>query len=161
MIGEGFWFWLCIVLAQVLEPFFCKVIDYMQIHIDCFSWHLFQSLRVFVLFTIGSMFFRLKSLRETFYVIGAGFSHWNPEIFFDGELYALGLDEKNFKLVFLCLFFLLCVSILQEKGSVRERLSNQNIVFQWLVMAGLVFAILVFGKYGPGYDAQAFIYQEF
>ncbi len=161
IIGMGIWFWLCIVLAQVLDPLFKKIIRYMKINTVSFSWHLFQSLRVFVLVSIGNMFFRLNSLREAVTTIKIGFSHWNPEIFFDGSLYKLGLSEKDFRLTLFCLLILLFVSVLQEKESIRERLAKQNLVFRWIVLFVLIFSIVLFGMYGPGYDAQSFIYEGF
>ena len=40
-------------------------------------------------------------------------------------------------------------------------LARQNIWFRWLVYYGLIFAVLIFGIYGPGYDASTFIYFQF
>jgi len=42
-----------------------------------------------------------------------------------------------------------------------EALKEQNLVFRWIVLYGLIFAVLIFGKYGPAYDASAFIYEQF
>jgi len=161
ILGEGMWFFLCIVTGQLLEPVFQKLIALFQINTTCFSWHLFQSIRVFLLVSIGNMFFRIDSFMETIKAIRIGFSKWNPEIFFNGALLELGLGKKDFFLTFLCLILLLLVSIYQQKESVREWLSRQNLVFRWMVLLTLIFAILLFGKYGPGYDAKAFIYEAF
>ena len=58
-------------------------------------------------------------------------------------------------------FVLLIVSCLNEKKNVRIRLEEQNIVFRWSILLVLIFAIIIFGQYGVGYDATSFIYGEF
>lgn len=161
IIGMGVWFWFLIAAAQVLEPVFKKIIAVLKINTGCFSWHLFQSLRVFGLAVIGNMFFRLDSLRVTLRTIKLGLLPNNPEIFFDGSLYQLGLDRPNFILMVVTLLVLLIVSVLQEKGSLREQIAKQNLVFRWVIWCALIFGILVFGMYGPGYDPADFIYRGF
>lgn len=161
IIGMGLWFWMLITLSQVLAPVSKKIIACLYINTDCFSWRLFQSLRVFVLVCIGNMFFRLDGLIDTLKTIQLGLSTWNPWIFFDGSLFNLGLDRMDFVVTLIALSILLLVSSLQEKGSVRTMLSRQNLVFRWLVLYALIFAVIIFGQYGIGYDAQEFIYMQF
>ncbi|MBR1496689.1 MAG: MBOAT family protein [Oscillospiraceae bacterium] len=161
IVGQGLWFWACIVLSRALEPLFKKMTALLRVNTDCFSWHLFQSLRVFALVALGNMFFRLDSICMVFRTWRAGFSY-NPWIFFDDSLYLLGLDRKNFTVSMLGLAVLLLISALQEKhGSVRELISRQNLPFRWTVYIGLLLAVVVLGQYGPGYDAAAFIYERF
>ncbi len=161
VLGMGVWFWFLIAAAQVLDPVFKKVIALLKVNTECFSWHLFQSLRVFTLAMIGNMFFRLNGFRKTLRVIKAGLFPNNPEIFFDGSLFKLGLDGPNFILMVVSLFVLLIVSLLQEKDSVRKQIARQNLPFRWIIWYGLIFGILIFGMYGPGYNAADFIYQGF
>ena len=86
---------------------------------------------------------------------------FHPEGFFDGSLYTLGLDRPNFILAVVCILVLWCVAMLQERGSVRERIAGSNIVFRWMIYYIAIFAVLIFGIYGPGYDAASFIYMNF
>ena len=156
------WFWLCIVLARMTEPVLNKAVKFLRINTKTFSWHLFQSLRVFMLAAIGNMFFRIESFKDTLRAIKQGFSHWNPWIFFDGSLYGLGISDKEFRITFAGLILLLIVSVLQEKrGSVRALVFEQNCVFRWIIYLLLIYAIIVYGTYGPGYEAQTFIYGNF
>lgn len=161
IIGLGVWFWFLIAAAQVLEPVFKKIIAVLKINTNCFIWHLFQSLRVFGLAVIGNMFFRLDSFMITLRAMKSGMSLQNPEIFFDGSLYNLGLNRPNFIFMIVSLLVLLIVSVLQEKGSLREQIAKQNIAFRWAIWYALIFGILVFGMYGPEYDPTDFIYRGF
>ena len=56
---------------------------------------------------------------------------------------------------------LLVVSIMQESFKVREWLSRQMLWLRWAVYLLAFFATLVFGVYGPGYNASSFIYMQF
>lgn len=161
ILGQGLWFWAMIVLSQIFEPVFKKAISLLNINTDCFSWHLFQSLRVFVLVCIGSMFFRLDSLTTVLRTMRAGL-HWNPWIFTDGSMFNLGLDRPDFWVMVFSLGALLLVSALKERGkAVRQRLAEQNLAFRWIILFALIFGVLLWGMYGPGYDAKDFIYGQF
>ena len=43
----------------------------------------------------------------------------------------------------------------------KAALARQNVWFRWMVYYMIVFSVLVFGVYGPTYDASAFIYFQF
>ncbi len=87
---------------------------------------------------------------------------FNPWVFFDGTLYTLGLDRPNFNLLFISIVILAIVDIIQEKGvKIRETIARQNIIIRWVIYYAGIFSIIIFGMYGPGYDATSFIYQRF
>jgi hypothetical protein len=57
---------------------------------------------------------------------------------------------------------LIAVGVLKERGvRLREALSRQQLWFRWLVYLAAVFAVLLLGVYGPGFEASAFIYFQF
>ena len=95
-------------------------------------------------------------------MLKATVSSFNPWIFFDGSLYKLGLDRQNFTLMLLLIVLLLAVDFIQERGvHIRETIARQNIVVRWIIYYAVIFTIIIFGIYGPGYDATSFIYQKF
>jgi hypothetical protein len=51
--------------------------------------------------------------------------------------------------------------MMQERFSVREALEKQNIVFRWAIIYIAIFSIIIFGIYGLGYDASAFLYMQY
>ena len=54
----------------------------------------------------------------------------------------------------------LLVGVLQEKGiKLRESFEKQGLVFRWVFLLAAIFAVMVFGVYGPGYNAADFIYR--
>ena len=91
------------------------------------------------------------------------FSLWNPWIFFDQSLYGLGLNQTEWEILMFGMLVLIVCGLLRYflKISVRQWLLQQNMLFQWGVMILLVVWVFVYGYYGPGYDAGAFIYFQF
>ena len=87
---------------------------------------------------------------------------WNPYVLTDNtSLYSLGLDIIEFRILFLSLGALFIVDYLKMKFDVITKLKEQNIVFRWALTFLLIFSIIIFGMYGPGYDATTFIYRGF
>ncbi len=138
-----------------------KLTKQLKINTEVFSWSLFQMLRTFLLCCIGRVFFRAGNVTvafSIFYRIITKFSLWE---LFDGSLFKYGLDGANFILALLAVGVLLVVSILQEKISLRCAFAKQNLVFRWSILYIAIYSVLIFGIYGPGYEASAFIYNQF
>lgn len=102
-----------------------------------------------------------NSLRSTAVIMKKVFTDFQVWKLVDGSLYNLGLSAAEFNFVMLMLLLLWGVSLMQEKGSVRERIAECNIVFRWGIYYLAILAILIFGVYGSGYDAGSFVYMEF
>lgn len=125
------------------------------------SWELFQMVRTFALCSFGRIFFRANSLSEALLIIKQMFGKLEIWKLVDGSLFELGLDRANFTVAIISIVVLWCVSMLQERGSVREMIAKQNLVFRYLILYIAIFAVMIFGIYGPGYDASSFIYEQF
>lgn len=121
----------------------------------------FQWLLTFSLVNFAWIFFRAPSLRDALKILGRMAAQWNPWVLFDGSLYGLGLDQRDFHLLLVCTAVLIIVSLIQEKIRLREAVARQPLVFRWCVYFAGIFAVILFGIYGPGYDASQFIYGQF
>lgn len=160
IIGSGLLHWFYIVAGQILDPMFKKIIKVFKINTDCFSYHLFQSLRTFFMVCIGFIFFRANSFRDGLMMCRQVFT-FNLGVFSLSNFLALGLDIHDLAVGVLSLFVLLIVSLLKETMDVREKLAEQNLLFRWGIYYLLIFSILIFGFYGPEYSANEFIYENF
>lgn len=129
---------------------------------DCFSYRLFQRLLTFGLICLTWVFFRADSLQHAMTLFRQMFAAHNPWIFVDGTLYALGLSSLEMQLLLIGAGLLLAVDTAHEHGiSLCQKLSQQNLLFRWLVYLGAIVFILLFGVYGVGFDASQFIYFQF
>lgn len=152
----------CLTIGSTLfEDKIKKLTKFLRIDTGTKSWELFQMMRTFLLCCLGRALFRAPSLREGLLIIKRLFMR--PELWrlVDGSLFNMGLNRPNFALAMICILILWCVSMLQEKGSVRQMFNKQNLVFRFVVLYVAIFSVMIFGLYGPGYDASAFIYEQF
>ena len=86
----------------------------------------------------------------------------NGEIFLDGSLFTLGLDQKNIVLLLFSIAVLLFADFCKKRGIVvRQVILRQDYWVRWLVFAFSISAIFLFGIWGTAYDATNFIYFQF
>lgn len=90
------------------------------------------------------------------------FSIWNPWIFVDGSLLRLGLNGKEWFVLFLSVLTLFLVDCLQEKGCcIRDAVLKKAVYIRWALYIAVILGIMLFGVYGYGYQTQDFIYGGF
>ena len=126
------------------------------------SGRLLSMIVTFLLVDFTWIFFRAATLEDAVTVIRQLFSSFNPWVLFDGTLYTLGLSMIDFWVGIVAIAMILAVDVLHERGvRIREWILNQNLLFRWMVYFLAIFTILIFGFYGPNYDAAQFIYLQF
>ncbi len=111
------------------------------------------------------IFFRANSVSNAIEIIKNMFtiniqSLMNKEMLLN-MISNIGLDFYDLAVLFVSLIILFMMQFLARRRDVREKLLEQNIVFRWGVLYTLIFTIIIFGCYGAGYDATAFIYKQF
>lgn len=165
VVGVSIWYWALLMLGELCAPMLKKLTKLLQIPTESFSWHLFQSIRTYLIYAIGAAFFRAPFVRDGVqFVISLKdiFTNGNPWIFFDGSILELGVSYQDLNIIIFAVLLIGIADMLREKyGSAREWISKQIFVFRWFIWIGLFIFILIYGKYGPGYSAAEFIYQGF
>ncbi len=115
----------------------------------------------FVLTDIAWVFFRAEGFREALTVFRQ-MGVYNPWVLFDGSLYRCGLDAGHFTVVLIGLGILLFADICKRRHIVIRRvIQRQNGWFRWAFIALAIGGILLFGVWGPAFDAANFIYFQF
>jgi len=158
----GFYWGILTILSVQCGPLLKRLTARLKIRTDAFSWRFWQMFRTFFLVCFGRVLIKAPSLMTGLRIWKSIVTEWDPWIFTSNSLYQLGLAQKEVRLLFLAIGVLLFVDILHEKGvHIRETVSRQNLVFRWLLYLAAIFAIIIFGMYGPGYNAAEFIYGRF
>lgn len=86
----------------------------------------------------------------------------NPQRFFSYELFAMGIGRSKAVMLLLAVAVLFFVDFLHMKGiRLRYEVAKKNIFLRWLLLFGIIYAVILFGAYGPEYDVSTFIYQAF
>lgn len=163
-IANGLYNALLISSSVALAPLYQKLTKWLRINTEAFSWRLFQMLRTFGLLCISRIIVKAPNLPEAFSMIKTMFTSVSFDFLtgVNGQIFTYGLDQKNMTVLILALAVLLVIGILQENGlKIREALARQNLIFRWGIILLLLAAILVFGIYGPEYNASDFIYGRF
>ena len=126
------------------------------------AWIFFQMVRTTVLVTFGKYLVYAGDIPDAIGLLKTTFTHFDPWVFFDGSLYQLGLSEKEFRFMMFTIVLLAFVDILKERGvHIRERIAGQTLIVRWTIYYGALLFLLLYGVYGPGYDARDFVYMHF
>lgn len=148
------------VIGNFLKPVKKKIIGIFNINTQVFSYKLMQTIINFLLVCFAWIFFRANTFTDSIGIIKSLFK-FNPWVLFDGTMLSLGLDGKEFCIAIISILIIVTVDYLRRKMRIREYISNQNLIFRWMLYIGVVIFIVIFGSYGPGYSAQQFIYFQF
>lgn len=164
--GIGYLFWgvywgVLIFLEGALAPEFKKLASLLKIDVDSFGWKLIQHIRTFLFFAIGRIFSTSASLEAVGKIFKNTFSEARLWYLVSGDLEKIGLAFPDLCVVLVGIFVLWAADLIQSKNPVRETLAKQPLVFRWIVYYSAVIILIVFGMYGSGYNASAFIYGGF
>lgn len=121
----------------------------------------FQVIRTFFLMGSLRLFDCYQDVPTTFSMFFSMFSSFHIRAINAKEFLDLGLTIPQYCVVglgILCMFF---VSLFSRKKRMREQIAEHSWIFSYLVFVSLLFAILLFGAYGIGYDEAQFIYNQF
>ena len=126
-----------------------------------FSFRLYRVIGTFLFVCLAWVFFRAKYLPQAVGIIKNMWA-WNPWVLTDGTMFQFGLDAKEWNVLIAALVFLVIADCLKyKKMNMIKKLSGQGWIFKGITfIAGVIFIVL-FGIYGPNYDAASFIYFQF
>lgn len=139
-----------------------KICELFSINRNTHAHHFIQRCITFVLVCFGWIFFRANTFSDAKGIIRKIFTEFNPWILSDGSLYNIGLDHRQLFIVFISALVLFIVSYMHYYNrSIRQAVLKTNIIMRWASIFALIFAVLIFGIYGPGYSESQFIYFQF
>lgn len=150
------------IIGEVLQPLRNRAVSVLRLNPDSYGYKLYKALVTFILVDLAWVYFRADSITTANSIIGSIFHADNPWILFDGSLYQLGIDDKNFRLMLLCITVLMITDILNRRGHcIRKLIASQDYIARWIIIVSAIFFILTFGIWGPAYNANNFIYFQF
>lgn len=151
-----------LVLGEIIAPARNKMKKILGWKPEAESNKILSAVITFALVDFTWLFFRSSGMEEAMLILRNMIQVKNIGILFDGSLYTLGLDQRNFILMILSILLLMIVDICHNRGfSIRKWIASQNLWFRWLTYILLFESILIFGIWGVGYNKAAFIYFQF
>lgn len=149
-----------LMISEELEPLYARF--HRRFHVDGALWYkVFQVGRTFLLVSALKLFDCYACVGETFRAFGSIFTAGNWHIFWDGSLLGLGLTLTDYGVLAASTLLVVCVSLAQRAGSVRDAIHSRPYPVRFALWYALFLAVLLMGAYGIGYDASQFIYNRF
>ena len=102
-----------------------------------------------------------ESVKDAFSAFFSMFTTWNPGQLMRGGIASLGVSGADYGVALFGVLAMLALSLIQRKGPIRKRILNKGTVCSVAVLLVLIGTILVFGRYGFGFEAGQFIYNRF
>ena len=150
------------LIEESLYPVRKKICRFFHLSINSLGNTIMNAIVTFILVDFSWIFFRANSFHEAIEIINTMFPLNNPWILFDGSLFECGLDDKNFRIMIVSVVILFFADCFKVKGiKIRYIIEKQGYLFRCIVIVVSIFAILIFGKWGPSFDASNFIYFQF
>lgn len=162
-IVYGLYYYTIMMLGKIFEPVGEFVLKIFKVNTKVFSYKLFQIIRTNVLVGIGMTLFRATSIKQAIIILKSVLKINRIDMIFSGEILKLGvLHTGDILIILFSIILLIIVGIFKERGiKLRHTFNSQNLLFRWGVLYSLIFIIVIFGIYGPGYDVSSFIYGQF
>ena len=173
-LANGFWhgpYWtyvfygLYYFVFMILEMFLEKPFEAScaRSHWDVNGWGIrtFRFIKLFIIVIFGEMFFRATTFAVGWKMFTNIFMNFNAKGWISTMPY-LGMDVWDYLTVSLALVLVIIVSVLKEKKyPIRAKFEGLPAAARWAILYSLIFAVILFGAYGPGYDAVAMMYAGF
>ena len=162
-VAFGLWYGGIIMMSTLLEPKFEELTLKLKLNAQSFGFRVFQMLRTFLIVLVGYVFDVAPDLSRSMHTFALMLTNQSLRVG-AGEIATLGLGVADYLLLAVCTVFLLGVSIVQETNSdttIRNMLDKRHFLLRYGVLLVGALAVLIFGVYGPGFDAAAFVYMQF
>lgn len=164
----GLFHGILIICSTIFSPLLDQIAQQTGMKRDCYSFRLFQMGRTFLLCCVGRVFFRAESVSAAFVILRRMCQTTGLYLLSPKRLFTYGINQKNMCIVAIFLVIWLMISILEETLAAKKEqkdvltlFSEQNLIFRWTVLYLLLFSVVIFGQYGPGFDVADFIYEKF
>lgn len=150
------------VIGSLLKPLRKKALGILRVNTEMYGYQVAQVLVTFILFGISAVPTRTVSFIDSARVIKEFFTANNPWILFDGSIYTAGIDQKNFAVLLIGLLVLFVADMFKyRKIYISKLILKQDWWFRVLVIVVSITIIMIFGKWGPSFDNQSFMYFQF
>lgn len=152
---------LVILISEELVPLYKKFHGRFPELDQRTGYRAFQALRTFMLMCCIRLFDNYSSVRLTVRQFIHMFTEFDVSAITQREFTDLGLTALDYGIVGGGVLVMFLVSLSGRSGSVREKISKKPYVFRYAICLILLFAVLLLGNYGVGYDTKNFIYNQF
>ena len=157
----GIYYFVFMIIEMFAEKPFETWCERHNLNVNGWGIRTFRFIKLFIIVIFGEMFFRASTFAlgwKMFSNIFVSFN-WKGCV---STLPYLGMDVWDYVTVSLAFIVVIIVSVLKEKKyPIRQKFEGMPLAARWGILYALIFAVILFGAYGPGYDAVAMMYAGF
>lgn len=152
------------VVGDITKDAKQKLFNIIHVRTNTYGYKFMSKVITFILIDISWVFFRGASIgvHGVFNAFVRMITDFNVRNILNGRMYEIALSHDNFMILTISIIILFIVDYYKIKGIViRDILMKEDIWVRWPIYIVCIIAILVFGVWGPAYDAASFIYFQF
>ena len=150
------------IIGAITEPARNKLCSALSINKNDTLHKAFQVMFTFMLVCFGWIFFRANNMTDALIMVKKIFTDFSLWTFTDGGIFNMGLDWFNILALFVSVIVLFGINLARHKGiSPSAIIIRTNGIIRIALSLVILFTILIFGIYGPGYSESQFIYFQF
>lgn len=154
----GMYWGIIIILSNIFEEEIQIIVKILRIKTDCISWKVFQMVRTFIIFCGGILLTRVRTILDFKIAMHQILREFNITNLLYNDI---NLSRFDFRILLMSLTIVLIVSVIQERGSLRDEISKQNAPIRWIIYVISVSVVLLLGIYGTEYSTAGFAYANF
>jgi D-alanyl-lipoteichoic acid acyltransferase DltB (MBOAT superfamily) len=147
-----------IIISQELTPLYKRFHERIPVS-NTRAYDAFRILRTFWLMSFIRSFDIYPTVGATVKAFLSVWTDFGPERLTQQGLFALGLSPADYAAVLAGTLIMIAVGMLKKRGYGQESPSATRL--RAVCIPALFMAVLVFGRYGIGYDLNQFIYNRF
>ena len=150
------------VMEDMLLPLKKKIYSRLSVNTDLFMYKLFQRITTFLIFDFTLLFFRADNFWTAVHMLRMIVADFRLAWLINFDYANVFAGSYELLMVFVPLSVIIIMDILKYFGrDVKAVIFRQQIVFRWIIYAGIMLAILYWGRFGTGYEQTQFIYFQF
>ena len=157
----GLYYFVFMVIEMICEKPFEHWCEGHHLSVNGMIVRVFRFVKLFLIVIVGEMLSRASTVTIGWTMFKSIFTNFNVDELITA-FPTLGLSYRGWLIIIVALVVVLIVSILKEKKiSIHGLLNQMPVPLRWSFLYGLIFAIILFGAYGPGFDEVAMMYAGF
>lgn len=122
-------------------------------------FHILKIVKNYIIVSFAWVFFRADTMPDAIRVIANIFSFKRGDFF---DYLTINIDKSDWTIIAIAVIFMFVIELAQYKNiSIYQKIQEKNVVVRWIFYYGVVVVLLIFGIYGPGYNASEFIYFKY
>ncbi len=157
----GMYYFVIIFIELLLENPVKAFNERFHLDENGWGWKLFRFIKLFIIVIIGEMFFLAPDFNTGWQMLVSILTNFHLSSLMENWL-NVGMGVHDYVIVIVGYVLIFLWGVLKETGyPLRHKFEKLPVYARWGLLYAVIAAVILFGAYGPGYDAVAMMYAGF